>query len=159
MTPAIRQIKQKKINCKIYRYEHDTSNTSFGLEVVEKLSLNVHEVFKTLIIHLNSGDFAVALIPVCSKASMKKIAKALNVKKASMADTIDAQKITGYIQGGISPIGQKKQLKTVIDESAKKYKTIYVSGGQRGLEIEINPKDLQKLTKALFCDIMLDSCL
>lgn len=154
MTPAIRLLKQKKINYKTYRYEHNISNISFGLDVVEKLSLNKKEVFKTLIVCSSDGVLAVVVAPVSDKVSMKKIAKVLKKKKVNMANVIDAEKSSGYIQGGISPLGQKRKLKTIIDISAKESQNIYISGGQRGLEIEINPNDLQKLTNAISTDIL-----
>ena len=153
MTPAIRLLKKNKIKYTLYKYEHEASMESFGLEVVQKLFLDEQEVFKTLVISLNNNTLCVAIVPVCSKLSMKNIAKVLSVKKASMADINDVEKSTGYILGGVSPLGQKKRLKTIIDISAKEFKNIYVSGGQRGLEIELNPIDLQKLTNAIFYDI------
>lgn len=153
MTPAIRLLKKNKIKHQVLKYEHDVNTTSFALEVVENLSLQEHEVFKTLVVKLSDNSLCVALIPANSKLSMKNIAKILKVKKANMANAIDVQNSTGYILGGVSPLAQKKRLKTVIDNSAKDLDIIYVSGGQRGLEISINPNDLVSLTNALFCDI------
>jgi Cys-tRNA(Pro)/Cys-tRNA(Cys) deacylase len=96
---------------------------------------------------------AVGLVPVSSLLNMKLIAKATGAKKASMAETSDVERSTGYVLGGVTPLGQKKRLKTIIDSSAKKYTTIFVSAGRRGLEIELQPKDLAKLTNGVFAEL------
>jgi len=150
MTPAINLLKKNKCIYKIHKYEHDPLNTNYGIEAAQKLNLDEKQVFKTLLVELSPKELAVAVIPVCNQLSLKDIANALKSKKATMADKQEAQKVTGYLLGGISPLGQKKRLKTVIDESANNFKTIFVSGGKRGLDIEVEPKDLQKLTNAIF---------
>ncbi len=142
MTPAINLLKKKKYEYKVHKYDHDPSCTDFGNEAVEKLGLDENQVFKTLLVELTPKELAVAVVPVSSMLSLKNIATALNSKKAIMANKDEAQKVTGYLLGGISPLGQKKRLRTVLDESAKKYKTIFVSGGKRGLDIEIKPDDI-----------------
>ena len=150
MTPCIKLLKKNKINYNIHQYTHNNTCESYGKEASLKLGVSHEIVFKTLIIITESKEFAVGIIPVSSKLSMKLIAKALGVKKASMADTVDVEKVSGYILGGVSPIGQKKVLKTIIDTSANNFSTIFVSAGKRGLEVELSPKDLKNLTNAKF---------
>ncbi len=150
MTPAINLLKKNKCKFKIHKYEHDPLNTNFGQEAVDKLGLDEKQVFKTLLVQLSSKELIVAIIPVCSKLDLKKIANIFKVKKAMMADKNEAQKVTGYLLGGISPLGQKKRLITVVDKSAKDFDTIFVSGGKRGLDVEIYLSDLEKLLK---CEI------
>ncbi len=148
MTPAIDLLKKNRCEFKIHKYEHDPTCTNYGLEAAKKLGLDENRVFKTLLVELNSKELAVGIIPVNCSMSLKNIASVLNVKNAKMADKDEAQKVTGYLLGGISPFAQKKRLKTVIDTSAFSYKTIYVSGGKRGLDIEINAEDIKKLLNA-----------
>ena len=153
MTPAINIAKKANIIYKIHEYSHETSNESYGLEASEKMGVDKTRVFKTIVIILDSKEFAVGIIPVSSMLSMKLIAKALKVKKANMATPDDVQRSTGYVIGGVSPFGQKKRLKTIIDSSAQNFTSIYVSAGRRGLEIELHPDDLKKLTNATFADV------
>ena len=148
MTPAINLLKKNKIEFKIHKYEHDTSCTNYGLEAANKLGLDENRVFKTLLVELNKNELAVGIIPVNCSLSLKNISSVLNAKSAKMANKDDAQKVTGYLLGGISPLGQKKRLKTVIDESAFSFETIYVSGGRRGLDIQIKAQDIKKLLNA-----------
>ncbi len=150
MTPAINLLKKQKVEFKIHKYEHDSENTNFGLEAAQKLNLDESMVFKTLLVELTPKELAVGIIPVNCQMSLKQIATALKGKKAVMADKNEAQKVTGYLLGGISPLGQKKRLRTVVDSSALAFDTIYVSGGKRGLDIELSPKDLATLLNAVF---------
>lgn len=153
MTPGINIARQHKIVHRVHEYAHDASSESYGLEAAEKLGVPGEQVFKTLVVALDNKALAVGVIPVSSMLSMKLIAKAAGAKKAAMADPADVERTTGYVLGGVSPLGQKKRLKTIIDSSAEKFATIYVSAGRRGLEIELSPADLKKLTNGMFAGI------
>jgi len=154
MTPAINQLKQKKKTFNIHQYQHDANAQSFGIEAVEKLSLNAPQVFKTLVICTDTNQLAVAIVPVMFKLNLKLVAKALKVKKVKMADANRVETSTGYVLGGVSPLGQKKALTTVIDKSAQDFTNIFVSGGKRGLEIELSPQDLATMCRATFANIV-----
>ncbi len=153
MTPAINEAKKAKIKFKVHEYEHDENTQSYGNEAAEKTGVSANQIFKTLVVCLDAKNFSVALVPVCAMLNMKSLAKAAGAKKAVMAEKKDVERMTGYVLGGVSPLGQKKRLKTVIDASAEKFSTIYVSAGRRGLEIELNPQDLKKLTNGKFDEI------
>ncbi|MGY3570421.1 Cys-tRNA(Pro) deacylase [Vibrio paucivorans] len=152
MTPAINLAKKKKVTHNIHQYEHDPRAASFGLEAVEALGQDPARVFKTLLFCVNGEpkNLAVAVIPVDQKLNLKQAAKAAKAKKADMADPDIAQKTTGYVVGGISPLGQKKALPTFIHESALTQDMICVSAGKRGLEIELAANDLAALTRGQF---------
>ncbi|MBC8210252.1 MAG: Cys-tRNA(Pro) deacylase [Gammaproteobacteria bacterium] len=153
MTPAINVALKAAIPHRVHQYAHDASAASYGLEAAEKLGIAPQQVFKTLVLWLEPKNFAVALIPVGSQLSMKRLAKAAGAKKAAMAERQDVERVTGYVLGGVSPLGQKTRLKTLIDQSAAGFSTIYVSAGRRGLEIELAPQDLQQLTAAQFAEL------
>lgn len=155
MTPAINLLKKNKCDFKIHKYHHDPANTNYGLEAAQALGLDENQVFKTLLVELNPKELAVGIIPVNKSMSLKNVANSFNVKSALMANKDEAQKVTGYLLGGISPFGQKKLLKTVLDESAQNFETIYVSGGKRGLDVEVKPSDIIQLLNANYCDIAL----
>ncbi len=150
MTPAINAAKKAKIKFTIHQYEHDPKHGSYGMEAAEKLELDPKKVFKTLVTQMDSRELVVAVIPVISQLSMKHIARANKAKKAVMADQTLVQKTTGYVLGGVSPLGQKRKLKTFIDSSAESQQSILVSAGKRGMEIELTPADLAQLTGADF---------
>jgi len=153
MTPGINVAKKAKIVHKVHEYVHDSSGESYGLEASEKLGVHKDRVFKTLVVSFDKKELAVGVIPVSSMLSMKLIAKATGAKKATMADQSDVERSTGYVLGGVSPLGQKKRLKTIIDSSAKNHSTVYVSAGRRGLEIELSPIDLVKLVNGCLARI------
>lgn len=153
MTPAINLAKKQKVAYQVHEYIHDTASESYGLEAAEKMGVTAERVFKTLVVMLDNKDLAVGIVPVSAQLSMKSMAKALGAKKALMAEKSAVERATGYVLGGVSPLGQKKRLKTVLDASAKNYSSIYVSAGRRGLEIELNPDDLLKLTKGAFFEL------
>jgi Cys-tRNA(Pro)/Cys-tRNA(Cys) deacylase len=150
LTPAINMAKKAGVSHVVHSYSHDPNAASYGLEAAEKLGLDQGRVFKTLVVQLGDGSLAVAVLPVSSQLNMKRMAKACGAKRADMANTAAAERATGYVLGGISPLGQKRRLPTVIDASAQEWPTIYVSAGRRGLEIEIAPHDLLQLTRATY---------
>ncbi|MCA6064295.1 Cys-tRNA(Pro) deacylase [Thalassolituus marinus] len=155
MTPAINAAKKAKVVFQVLEYSHDPAAESYGEEAAELLGLNPDEVFKTLLVSLSGhkSPLAVAVLPVSHKLSLKAIAKAVGAKKAEMADPKVAERTTGYIVGGISPLGQKKALPTVVDASAEGLTRIHVSAGRRGLEIALAPNDLLSLTRGSFAAI------
>lgn len=153
MTPAITLLQKKRIKHEVLKYTHDTNASSYGLEAAEKLNLDTKSVFKTLVVSGETGKLAVAIVPVETKLSEKKMAKALGVKKVSMANADAVVASTGYVLGGVSPLGQKKSLSTVIHIDAQSRDTMYVSAGKRGLEVALAPRDLATLTRATFADI------
>ncbi|SDO38533.1 Cys-tRNA(Pro) deacylase [Desulforhopalus singaporensis] len=154
MTPAINILRKKKIPYKIHEYDHDPASSSYGMEAAEKLGVKEQRVFKTLVVGLgDGGDMAVGIIPVACKLNLKQMAKAAGAKKAFMAPRQDVERATGYILGGVSPLGQKRRLKMYLDSSAKNFPTIFISGGRRGLDVELAPTDLASVTGALFSEL------
>ena len=153
MTPAINLLIKYKIAHEVLQYAHDANAESFGLEAAQKLNLAANLVFKTLVVKLDTQALCVAILPVEHKLSMKLLAKSAGAKKAQMADKAEVERVTGYVLGGVSPLGQKKPLMTIIDSSACQLQTFYVSAGKRGLEIALTPDDLASVLNAKFVDI------
>ena len=153
MTPAITLAKNSGIVHRVHDYIHDVASEFYGLEAAEKLGVSPDRVFKTLVVSLDGGTLAVAVVPVSGMLGLKAMARAAGARKAAMAARADAERATGYVLGGISPLGQKRRLRTVIDTSALNHATVYISAGRRGLEIELSPHDLGKLVDASFASI------
>lgn len=153
MTPAINEAKKQKIPFKIHQYSHNPRHSCYGEEAAESLNIDAARVFKTLVLQLDNGTLTVGIVPVSGHLNLKQLAKAAGGKKAAMADATLVERSTGYVLGGVSPLGQKKRLATIIDSSANSHDTIFVSAGRRGLEIELSPEDLCRLTSATFAPI------
>ncbi len=153
MTPAINTVIKAGLAHTVHEYPHDASAESYGIEAAQKLAIPANRIFKSLVARVTDGTLAVGIVPVSSMLSLKQLASALGVKKALMADATDVERSTGYVLGGISPIGQKKRLRTILDASALEYPTICVSAGRRGLEIELSPDDLLTLTNGRVASI------
>jgi Cys-tRNA(Pro)/Cys-tRNA(Cys) deacylase len=153
MTPAINLLKKYKIEHRVLSYVHDPKAASYGLEAADKLGLEPVRVFKTLLAATEKEELLVAIVPVGGSLDLKALAHAASVKKADMANPQVAQRATGYLLGGISPLGQKKRLRTFIDSSAERFPTIYVSAGRRGLEVELSAQALASLTAGQFAEI------
>ncbi|MCD5984716.1 MULTISPECIES: Cys-tRNA(Pro) deacylase [Pseudomonas] len=153
MTPALDLLKKVRAEHRIHSYEHDPKAASYGLEAAEKLGLEPARVFKTLLASTEKGELLVAVVPVVGTLDLKALAQAAGVKKTEMADPAAAQRSTGYLLGGISPLGQKKRLRTFIDETAVPFETIFVSAGRRGLEVELSAQVLAAHTSATFAAI------
>ncbi len=156
MTPAIDLLKKQRAEHRVHSYQHDPKAASYGLEAAEKLGLEPARVFKTLLAATEKGELLVAVVPVAGSLDLKALASAAGAKKAEMADPQAAQRSTGYLLGGISPLGQKKRLRTFIDQSAGQWPSIYVSAGRRGLEVELSANVLAELTAGQFAELARD---
>jgi Cys-tRNA(Pro)/Cys-tRNA(Cys) deacylase len=154
-TPATVALTAAGIAFTPHAYAHDAANTNFGLEAASALGLDAAQVFKTLLADVD-GVLTVAIVPVAGKLDLKALAAAVGGKKAEMADAKLAERKTGYVVGGISPIGQKTHHVTVLDETAELFDTIFVSGGRRGFDIELAPADLLAVTGGLIAAIARD---
>ncbi len=150
MTPAIQEMKKNRIPFTLHEYDHDPKVRAYGEEASEKLGVVPDQLFKTLVVSTDNRGLAVGVVPVSGQLDLKAIAKALKAKKAAMAEKKQVERSTGYISGGISPMGQKKQLPTIIDASALDLDIIFVSAGRRGLQVSLSPRDLAHLTRAIF---------
>ncbi|MGE3191934.1 MAG: Cys-tRNA(Pro) deacylase [Microbacteriaceae bacterium] len=151
-TPATVALTAAGIPFTEHAYTHDPANTNYGIEAATALGLDPDRVFKTLLADID-GELIVAIVPVTGKVDLKRLAAAAGGKRASMADPAVAERRTGYVVGGISPIGQKTRHRTVLDETAELWDTVYVSGGRRGFDIELAPADLIRATGAVIADI------
>ena len=153
MTPALDLLKKVRAEHRVHSYEHDPKSASYGLEAAEKLGLEPARVFKTLLACSEKGELLVAVVPVVGSLDLKALAQVAGVKKVEMADPMAAQRATGYLLGGISPLGQKKRLRTFIDQSALGFASVFVSAGRRGLEVELAAGVLSEHTQAAFAEI------
>ncbi|MGI9315782.1 MAG: Cys-tRNA(Pro) deacylase [bacterium] len=153
MTPAIEVARKAGVLFSVHEYCHDPKSVSFGLEAAENLGVPPETIFKTLVVQSEKKELAVAIVPVLKTLDLKATASALGAKKAQMADKLLVQRTTGYVLGGVSPLGQKKPLPTLIDNSAIEHLNIFVSGGRRGLDISISSQDLAALCQATFAKI------
>ncbi len=142
MTPAINVLRKAGVAFTLHEYEHDPGTTAFGDEVVHKLGQDPARVFKTLVADVEGKGLVVGIVPVAASLDLKALAAAVGGKRAGMADVAQAERATGYVAGGISPLGQRRRLATVLDESASAWPTIFVSAGRRGLQLELTPADL-----------------
>ena len=146
-TPATVALSRAEIPFTLHEYDHDPRAASYGLEAAEALGVAPERVFKTLLATVD-GALTVAIVPVAGQLDLKALAGAVGGSKAAMAEVAAAERATGYVAGGISPIGQKRAHPTVLDESALGFETVYVSGGRRGLDLALAPADLVRATSA-----------
>ena len=150
MTPGINAARKAAVPHTVHEYDHDPASESYGIEAAEKTGVDPKRVFKTLVVTIDGKELVVGIVPVSSMLNMKLIARAAKGKKAAMADRQAVERTTGYVLGGVSPLGQKRKLKTFIDDSALGFETVFVSAGRRGLEIELSPRDLATLVNGGF---------
>jgi Cys-tRNA(Pro)/Cys-tRNA(Cys) deacylase len=146
-TPAIALLVKHGVSHQVYEYAHDPRSESYGGEASERLGLPAERVFKTLVAEVD-GVLTVGVVPVAGSLDLKALAAAAGGKKAKMADVAAAERATGYVAGGISPLGHRKRLPVVVDGSATQYETIFCSAGRRGLEVELAPAELVRLAGA-----------
>jgi Cys-tRNA(Pro)/Cys-tRNA(Cys) deacylase len=146
-TQAMVALHEAGIPFAVHEYRHDPDTTAYGAEAAKALSLDPQRVFKTLVADAD-GTLVVAIVPVSGQLSLKALASAVGAKRAVMGDPKAVEKSTGYVLGGISPIGQRKALPTILDISALDHSTVFVSGGRRGLDLELKPDDLISATRA-----------
>jgi Cys-tRNA(Pro)/Cys-tRNA(Cys) deacylase len=151
-TPAVDVLVHLGTPFTLHEFRHDATSTGFGLEAAVGLDVEADRVCKTLVA-VADGNPAIAVIPVSCELDLKALARVLGAKRAEMADPKVAERITGYVRGGISPLGQRQRLTTVLDSLVTSFETIYVSGGRRGLEIELAPSDLLEVTGGLVADV------
>ncbi|EPC01822.1 hypothetical protein L861_21595 [Litchfieldella anticariensis FP35 = DSM 16096] len=153
MTPAVKALERAGMDFTLKEYSHDPKAPAYGEEAAEALGLSSREVFKTLLARLDDDRLVVAIVPVAAQLDLKALARAAKAKRARMADPSEAERATGYVVGGISPLGQKKRLPTFLDTSAENLPLLHVSGGRRGLEIALAPADLERLTQATLANL------
>ncbi len=146
-TPATVALSRAGVSFTLHHYDHDPATESFGLEAADALGLPYNRVFKTLVARVD-GALVVAIVPVDAQLHLKALAAAIGGKRATMAEIVLAERTTGYVAGGISPLGQRRRLPTVVDKSALDHQTIFVSAGRRGLDVQVTPADLIRLTAA-----------
>ncbi|MBV2356965.1 Cys-tRNA(Pro) deacylase [Streptomyces sp. J2-1] len=151
-TPATVALTAAGVDFTVHSYDHDPAHPSYGEEAAEAMGVSPDRVFKTLVADVD-GTLTVAVVPVSGSLDLKSLAAAVGGKRATMADPALAERTTGYVLGGISPLGQRKRLRTVLDESALAFPTICVSAGRRGLEVELAPGELAGLTGAVVAGV------
>ena len=152
-TPALVALDTAGADHVVHPYEHDPASTvGYGMEAAEVLGVDPARVFKTLVTAVD-GTLTVAVVPVTGQLDLKALAHAVGGKKAAMAEQAAAERATGYVVGGISPLGQRQRLRTVVDATAQDHETVFVSGGRRGLDVELAPVDLIRLTGAVVAPI------
>lgn len=152
MTPAIEALEARGYQFTLHLYAANTGG-NYGMKAAEKMALDPDQVFKSLVVHLEGKDPVIALVPVSKQLNMKRLAKVAGTKRASMLATEDAEKLTGYVIGGICPIGLKKSLQIFADSALQRFHNVFISGGKRGLELEMNSNDLLTITNATVVDI------
>jgi Cys-tRNA(Pro)/Cys-tRNA(Cys) deacylase len=151
-TPATQALSSAGIAHRVHRFRHDQRSSKYGSEVAATLDVEPDRIFKTLIADAG-GEMVVALVPVTSELDLKALAAAVGAKSATMTDITSAERATGYLRGGISPVGQKRRLRTIVDTSMSEWPTVFVSAGRRGLELEVEPADLLRITSGLLVHI------
>jgi len=154
VTPAVRSLERAGIPFRVLTYDAaPITDGDIGVAAARSLGVAEHSVFKTLISELAQGELVVAIVPVAARLNLKLLARAAGAKSASMAEPARAEKVTGYVTGGISPFGQKKRLRTFLADQAASLQTIHVSAGKRGLELALSPTDLIGVTSAVVCEL------
>lgn len=153
VTPAVDVATAAGVDVSVHPYDHDPNHESYGLEAAEALGVEADVVFKTLVVDLAGSELVLAVVPVDTTVDLKAVAAACGAKKAAMADPVAAERATGYVVGGISPLGTRQRLRTVIEEMSLAVDRLYCSGGRRGLDISLPPADLVRLTDAVVAPI------
>lgn len=153
MTPAIEELRARGVAHEVIEYDHDPATTSFAEEAAEALGVDADRVFKTLMVALDDGRFALGVVPVGARLDLKAIATAAGAKRATMADPDEAERRSGYVVGGISPFGQKRPVAIFVDEWATAHDVVYCSGGRRGLEVAVAPDAFVAVAGATFAPI------
>lgn len=154
MTPAIRLLEEHNAAHRLHQYEHGTAHSDYGIDASAQLGVPAERVFKTLVAETDTHELVVAIVPVSQRLHMKSLARGAGAKKAFMADRARVERTTGYVLGGVSPLGQKTALRSFIDTSARAFDTIFISGGRRGLEIEIAAGALCPLIDATLTELV-----
>jgi Cys-tRNA(Pro)/Cys-tRNA(Cys) deacylase len=153
LTPGIKAADHAGVDYTLHQYQHEPEAESWGIEAAEKLGIDPCRVFKTLVVSLDGKELVVGMVPVNAMLSLKELARAAKGKKAIMADQQTVERSTGYVLGGVSALGQKKRLRTFIDDSAEEFTTVFISAGRRGLEIELAPAALASVTEGAFAPL------
>ncbi|MGI9493073.1 MAG: Cys-tRNA(Pro) deacylase [Geminicoccaceae bacterium] len=152
-TPAVSDVERRGLHYRLHRYDFDPGDLGIGEQAAEALGIAAERLFKTLMVVIDGQKLAVALTPVNAETHMKTLAAAVGGKRVAMATIDQAERVTGYVKGGISPFGQRQQLDVVVDRSIELHETIFVNGGKRGLQIELAPADLIAALKATLADL------